>query len=164
MRPITLTMALLAIATGCENSKNPFLFGIGGGGGGAVTQAQATGNWSFTVRKTTTLPCTGGSLADGSVLTAHLDVQTDGTLITSTSNWQNPPSTVVFPLRGAVALSTGAADLIFSGGGASGSGMELRGTITPTGTFTGTLTDPGAGLTPMFSAGGCEYSTSGTKA
>lgn len=164
MRPITLTMTLLAIATGCENSKNPFLFGIGGGGGGAVTQAQATGNWSFTVRKTTTLPCTGGSLADGSVLTAHLDVQTDGTLITSTSNWQNPPSTVVFPLRGAVALSTGAADLIFSGGGASGSGMELRGTITPTGTFTGTLTDPGAGLTPMFSAGGCEYSTSGTKA
>jgi len=164
VRPITLTMTLLAIATGCENSKNPFLFGIGGGGGGAVTQAQATGNWSFTVRKTTTLPCTGGSLADGSVLTAHLDVQTDGTLITSTSNWQNPPSTVVFPLRGAVALSTGAADLIFSGGGASGSGMELRGTITPTGTFTGTLTDPGAGLTPMFSAGGCEYSTSGTKA
>lgn len=164
MRPITLTMTLLAIATGCENSKNPFLFGIGGGGGGAITQAQATGNWSFTVRKTTTLPCTGGSLADGSVLTAHLDVQTDGTLITSTSNWQNPPSTVVFPLRGAVALSTGAADLIFSGGGASGSGMELRGTITPTGTFTGTLTDPGAGLTPMFSAGGCEYSTSGTKA
>jgi len=164
VRPITLTMTLLAIATGCENSKNPFLFGIGGGGGGAITQAQATGNWSFTVRKTTTLPCTGGSLADGSVLTAHLDVQTDGTLITSTSNWQNPPSTVVFPLRGAVALSTGAADLIFSGGGASGSGMELRGTITPTGTFTGTLTDPGAGLTPMFSAGGCEYSTSGTKA
>jgi len=164
VRPITLTMALLAIATGCENSNNPFLFGIGGGGGGAITQAQATGNWSFTVRKTTTLPCTGGSLADGSVLTAHLDVQTDGTLITSTSNWQNPPSTVVFPLRGAVALSTGAADLIFSGGGASGSGMELRGTITPTGTFTGTLTDPGAGLTPMFSAGGCEYSTSGTKA
>jgi hypothetical protein len=164
VRPIALTLTLLAITAACENSKNPFLFGIGGGGGGAVTQAQATGNWSFTVRKTSTLACTGGSLADGSVLTAHLDVMTDGTLNTSTSNWQNPPATVVFPLKGAVALSTGAADLIFSGGGASGSGMELRGTITPTGTFTGTLTDPGAGLTPMFSAGGCEYSTSGSKA
>ena len=164
MRPIALTLTLLAIATACENSNDPFLFGIGGGGGGAITQAQATGDWSFTVRKTSTLPCTGGSLADGSLLTAHLDVLTDGTLNTPTSSWQNPPATVVFPLRGAVALSTGAADFIFSGGSGSGSGMELRGTITPTGTFTGTLTDPGAGLTPMFSAGGCEYSTSGTKA
>jgi hypothetical protein len=160
VRPITLTLTLLAIATACENSTDPFLFGIGGGGGGAVTQAQAT----FTVRKTGTLPCTGGSLADGSVLTAHVDVLTDGTLNTSTSSWQNPPAAVVFPLTGAVALSTGATDLVFSGGSASRSGMELRGTIGPTGTFTGTLTDPGAGLTPMFSAGGCEYSTSGTKA
>jgi hypothetical protein len=164
VRPLALTLTLLAIATACENSKNPFLFGIGGGGGGAVTQAEATGNWSFTVRKTTTLPCTGGSLADGTVLTAHLDVLTDGTLNTSTSSWQNPPAAVVFPLKGTVALSNGAADLIFSGGSGSASGMELRGTISPTGTFTGTLTDPGAGLTPMFSAGGCEYSTSGTKA
>lgn len=164
MRPIALALILLAIATACENSKDPFLFGIGGGGGGAVTQAQASGTWSFTVRKTTTLPCTGGSLADGTALTAHLDILADGTANTSTSNWQNPPATVVFPVRGTVSLSTGAADLIFSGGSGSGSGMELRGTIAPAGTFTGTLTDPGAGLTPMFSAGGCEYSTSGTKA
>ena len=164
MRPLALTLILLAIATACENSTDPFLFGIGGGGGGAVTQAQATGDWSFSVRKTSTLPCTGGSLTDGSVLTAHLDALTDGTLNASTSSWQNPPGTVVFPLTGNVSLSTGAVDLIFSGGSGSGSGMELRGTIAPTGTFTGTLTDPGAGLTPMFSAGGCEYSTSGTKA
>jgi hypothetical protein len=163
LRPIALTLTLLAIATACENSTNPFLFGIGGGGGGPVTQAQATGDWSFTLRRTGTLPCTGGALADGSVLTAHVDVLTDGTLNTSTSSWRNPPATVVFALRGAVALSNGAADLIFSGSG-SGSGMELRGTISPTGTFTGTLTDPGAGLTTVFSAGGCEYSTSGTKA
>ena len=164
MRPIALALTLLGIATACENSNDPFLFGIGGGGGAAVTTAQASGNWSFTVRKTTTLPCTGGSLADGSVLSAHLDVLADGTVNTSTSSWQHSPATVVFPLTGTVSLSTGAADLIFSGGSGSGSGMELRGTIAPAGTFTGTLTDPGAGLTPMFSAGGCEYSTSGTKA
>ena len=164
MRPIALTLTLFVMATACEQSTDPFLFGIGGGGGGAVTQAQATGDWSFTVRQTSTLPCTGGSLADGTVLTAHLDVLTDGTLNTSTSTWQSPSASTVFPLTGAVTLGTGAADLTFSGGSASGSGMELRGTISPTGTFTGTLTDPGAGLTPMFSAGGCEYSTSGTKA
>jgi hypothetical protein len=164
VRPIALALTLLVLVTACENSKNPFLFGIGGGGGGAVTQTEASGNWSFTVRKTATLPCTGGSLADGSVLTAHLDVLADGTVNTSTSSWQHPPTTVVFRLTGTVSLSTGAADLILSAGSGTGSGMELRGTITPTGTFTGTLSDPAAGLTPMFSAGGCEYSTSGTKA
>jgi hypothetical protein len=42
--------------------------------------------------------------------------------------------------------------------------MELRGTMTATSTFTGTLTDPAPGFSPMFSVGGCEYSTSGTKA
>ena len=164
MRPIALALTLLILLTACEDSKNPFLFGIGGGGGGAVTQAEASGNWSLTVRKTATLPCTGGSLADGSALTAHLDVLADGTVNTSTSSWQHPPATVVFRLTGTVSLSTGAADLILSAGSGTGSGMELRGTITPTGTFTGTLSDPAAGLTPMFSAGGCEYSTSGTKA
>ena len=164
MRPIALALTLLVLATACENSKDPFLFGLGGGGGGAVTQTQASGNWSLTVRKTTTLACSGGSLADGSVLTAHLDVLADGTVNTSTSNWQHPPTTVVFPLSGTVSLSTGATDLFLSAGSGTGSGMELRGTITSTGTLTGTLTDPGAGLSPMFSAGGCEYSTSGTKA
>ena len=164
MRPIALALTLLVLGTACENSNDPFLFGIGGGGGGAITQTEASGDWSFTVRKTTTLPCTGGSLADGSILSAHLDVLTDGTLNTSTSSWQHPPTAAFFPLTGTVSLSTGAADLIFSAGSGSGSGMELRGTIGATGTFTGTLTDPGAGLSPMFSAGGCEYSTSGTKA
>jgi hypothetical protein len=163
VRPIALPLTLLVLAIACENSKDPFLFGIGGGGGGAVTQVQASGNWSFSVRKTTTLACTGGSLADGSILPAHLDVLADGTLNTSTSTWQNPPSAVVFPLTGTVSLSTGAAGLIFSGGSGSGSGMELRGTISPTGSFTGTLSDPAPGLSPMFSAGGCEYATSGTK-
>ena len=145
MRPIALALTLLVLTAACETSTDPLLFGIGGTGGGAVTQTQATGDWSFTVRKTSTLACTGGLLADGSLLTAHFDVLADGTINTSTSSWQNPPTAVVFPLSGAVALSDGSADLIFSAGSGSGSGMELRGTITPTGTFTGTLTDPAAG-------------------
>jgi hypothetical protein len=41
--------------------------------------------------------------------------------------------------------------------------MELRGTMTSVGTFTGTLTDPAPGFSPMFSVGGCEYTASGTK-
>ena len=163
MRPIALALTLLVLATACENSNDPFLFGIGGGGGGgAVTPAQASGNWSLTLTRTTTLPCTTVSLAVGTVLTAHLDVLADGTLNSSTSIWQNPSTSAVFPLTGTVRLSDGFSDLIFSSGG--GSGMELRGTITSTGTITGTLTDPAPGLSPMFSSNGCEYTTSGTKA
>jgi hypothetical protein len=48
--------------------------------------------------------------------------------------------------------------------GGANSGMELTGTMAPTGSFSGTLRDPAAGLGPVFSAGGCEYSTAGTKA
>jgi hypothetical protein len=164
VRPIALVLTLLVVATACENSKNPFLFGIGGTGGGAVTQAQASGNWSFTVTRTTTLPCTAVSLADGSRLTAHLDVLADGTLNTSTSSWQNSTTAVVFPLSGTVTLSDGHTDLHLSGGSGSGTGMELIGTISATSTFTGTLTDPDAGLSFMFSSNGCQYTTSGTKA
>jgi hypothetical protein len=155
-----LTVAVLA--TACETSVDS-LIGTGGNGGGAVTQAQATGNWSFTVRKTTTLPCTGGSLADGQILTAHLDVLTDGTVNGATSSWQNPPSGF-FPLSGLVRFSDGSTDLTFSAGTGTGSAMELLGTISASNTFTGTLTDPAPGFSPMFSAGGCQYSTAGTKA
>ena len=164
MRPITLALTLLVLTAACENSTDPLLFGQGGGGGGAITQAQAAGDWSFTVTKTTTLACTGGSLADGSRLTAHLDVLADGTVNGPTSLWQHPPTTVVFPLSGSVTLTSGATDLTMSAGSGSSSGMELIGTITPTGTFSGTLHDPAAGLSPMFSAGGCDYSAAGTKA
>ena len=162
LRPIAFFFTVLVCSAGCENSTD--LIGFGGtGGGGAVTQAQASGNWSFTVRKTATLPCSGGSLADGQVLTAHMDILTDGTVSTATSTWQNPPSTVVRPLTGSVRLTDGFSDLIFSAGAGSGAGMELRGTLSPAGAFSGTLTDPAPGLSPMFSVGGCEYTTSGTK-
>jgi hypothetical protein len=163
VRPLTLALTLLVLITACENSADPLLFGLGGGGG-AVTQAEAAGDWSFTVTKTTALACTGGSLADGSRLTAHLDVLADGTVNGASSFWQHPPTTVVFPLSGRVTLTSGATDLTMSAGSGSTSGMELIGTITPAGTFSGTLHDPAAGLSPMFSAGGCDYSAAGTKA
>jgi hypothetical protein len=51
----------------------------------------------------------------------------------------------------------------FAGSGNSSSAMELRGTISSAGSMTGTLTDPGAGFTPVFSVGGCEYVVTGTK-
>ena len=103
MRHIAICLTLSVLAAACENSADR-LIGIGGTGGGAVTQAQAAGDWSFTLRKTTTLPCSGGSLADGQVITAHLDVLSDGTVTASTSSWQNPPTTTVRPISGLVRL------------------------------------------------------------
>jgi hypothetical protein len=155
---------LLLVATACETSSDP-LDAIGGtGGGGAITQAQATGNWSISLRRTTTLACGGGSLADGQVLTAHFDVLSDGTLSASTSTWVSPSSSVVRPATGAVRLTDGVTDVFFfAGSGNSSSAMELRGTISSAGSMTGTLTDPGAGFTPVFSVGGCEYVVTGTK-
>jgi len=163
VRAIVLCLTLVAFVGACENSADP-LIGFPGGGGGAITQVQATGNWSFTVRKTTTLACSGGSLADGQVLTAHMDVLSDGTVTSSTSSWQNPPTVTVRPLSGLVRLSDGFTDLVFfASAGNTASGMELRGTMSAAGSFTGTMTDPAPGLSPVFSIGGCEYSTTGTK-
>src|SRR4051794_41249884 len=123
-------VSLLFVLSACENTSDP-LGGFGGdGGGGAVTQADAGGNWSLTVRRTSTLACTGGSLADGQVLTAHLDVLTGGSLNAPTSSWQNPPNTSVRPLSGSVRFSDGLTDLIMTSSSANTtSGMELRGTI-----------------------------------
>lgn len=155
---------LLGVVAACETSSDP-LDGIGGtGGGSAVTQTQASGNWSISVRRTTTLACGGGSFADGQVITAHLDVLADGTLSPSSSTWISPSSTVVRPLSGSVRLSDGVTDLFFSASaGNSGSAMELRGTVNSSGNMTGTLTDPAAGFTPVFSVGGCEYVATGTR-
>lgn len=163
MRPIAIALTLVVLTTACETTTDPFI-GIGGGAGGPVTQAQATGVWSFTVTKTSALTCAVGALADGSRLTMRLDVQADGTVNAAASSWQNPPTTVLFPLSGSVTLSSGATDLFLSGGSGSLTGMELIGTITATGSFSGTLHDPGAGFTPMFSTAGCVYSAPGTKA
>jgi hypothetical protein len=156
VRSIAIALSLVVLTAGCEQSTDPFLFGIGGSGG--LTQAQATGNWSFVVTQSA-LACASGSLANGQAITTHLDVLTDGTLSTA-SFWQSPVSTAALSVTGKVTLGTGVTDLFLSS--SAGGTMELNGTMTSTGTFTGTLTDPGAGfLTPVFSA--CVYTTTGTK-
>lgn len=159
LRSIVLCLGLLVSTAGCENSRNPF---IGtGGGGGLLTAAQASGNWSVTVQRTTTLPCTG-ALANGQVITAHLNVLSDGTVAT-TSSWQNPLSGAVHTLSGTVNLTNGAIDLTF--GATVGSAMELfPGTMTSGGAITGaTLTDPAAGFAQVFGSDGCQYTATGRK-
>ena len=155
MRSIAIVLSLVVLTAGCEQSTDPFLFGIGGSGG--LTQAQATGNWSFVVTQSA-LACAAGSLANGQAITTNLAVLTDGTLSTS-SFWQSPLSTASLTISGTITLGTGITDLFLSS--SSGAEMELRGTMTSTGTFTGTLTDPAAGFLPVFSA--CGYTTTGTK-
>jgi hypothetical protein len=158
VRAAILCLTLLVLLSACENSTDPF---IGFGGDGAITATQAGGNWSFTVQRTSTLGCTSGSLANGQALTAHLDVLADGTVVTATSTWQRPPETLVRPLSGVITLSTGFASLFMAASAGSSAAMELRGTMTSAGAFTGTLTDPAPGSFQVF--GACSYSASGTK-
>jgi hypothetical protein len=158
VRSALLCLTLLVSLAACETSADS-LIGIGGGGG--LTAAQATGNWSFTVQRTSALACTSGSLANGQVLTAHLEVLSDGTLVTSTSFWQNPPTTLVRPLSGSVALASGLTDLFMFASAGSTAAMELQGTMTAAGSFSGTLSDPAAGSFQVF--GACSYTVAGTK-
>jgi hypothetical protein len=157
VRKIVLCLTLLVSVAACETSTDPF---IGFGGAPGLTQAQAAGNWSFTVTRTSTLGCTTGSLSTGQVLTASLNVVADGTLAT-TSFWQNPPTTLVRPLSGAISLTTGIADLFMSASSGSSAAMELRGTMTSVGSFTGNLTDPAPGSFQVF--GACSYTATGSK-
>lgn len=160
MRRIVLCLILLVFSSACENTTDN-IFGVGGGGN-AVTQALASGNWSLTLQRTTTLACTG-ALANGQILTVHLDVAADGTMTASTSTWQNPPTTLLRPVTGSVRFSDGFTDLFLSSSGGSSAAMELRGTMTSNASFSGTLTDPAPGFSPVFGTSGCEYTASGTK-
>ncbi|HEU4747017.1 MAG TPA: hypothetical protein VFS56_00850 [Gemmatimonadaceae bacterium] len=165
MNRIMYAATLTVLLVGCETSTDP-IEGIGGNGpgGGAVTQAQASGNWSFTLRRTTTLSCTGGSLPDNQVMLAHLDVTNTGTLSTGTSTWQASPPGVVRPLSGTLSFSTGLTNLtLFPSVTNTSAAMELTGTLTAAGTFSGTLRDPAPGFTPVFSGNGCEYTATGVK-
>ena len=159
IRTVALGVVVISVTAACESSTDP-LFGFPGGGGGAVTQAQASGTWSLTLTKTTTLACTGGALADGSVIPVNLTVQSDGTAAV-TSTWRSVTSGALLPLSGTVRFSDGVTDLILTSGG--NTGMELRGTMTSTGTFSGTITDPAPGLSPVYGTGGCEYNAPGLK-
>ncbi|HJP59945.1 MAG TPA: hypothetical protein VJ865_08090 [Gemmatimonadaceae bacterium] len=159
IRIIVSCLAIISVAAACENSTDP-IFGFPGGGGGAVTQADASGTWSLTLTQTSTLACTGGALANGSIIPVNLIVQSDGAAA-STSSWRSATSGALLPLSGSVRFTDGFTDLILTSGGSTG--MELRGTITTNGTFSGTLTDPAPGFTPVYGAGGCEYNAPGTK-
>jgi hypothetical protein len=157
VRSTLLCLTLLASLAACETSADSI---IGTPGGGGLTTAQASGNWSFTVQRTSALACTSGSLANGQVLTARLDVLSDGTLA-STSFWQNPPTTLVRPLSGTVALATGLSDLFMFASTGSNAAMELQGTMTAAGSFSGTLSDPAAGSFQVF--GACSYTVAATR-
>ena len=158
IRAVITCFAVISVAAACETSTDT-LIGFPGGGGGAVTQSQASGTWSLTLTKTTTLACAGGALADGSVVAVNLTVQSDGSAAT-TSSWRSPSSGALLPLSGTVQFSSGVTDLILSSGGSTA--MELRGTITSGGTFSGTITDPAPGFTPVYGTG-CEYNSPGSK-
>jgi hypothetical protein len=158
VRRILLCLTLAAVAA-CESTTDPF-GGIITGGGGAITAAQASGNWSFTVQRTTTFPCTS-ALTSGQTIATFMDVLSDGTL-NSTSSWVNPLSGAVLPLDGKVTLSNGLVDFRLSV--TSNTAMELTGTMSSAGTFSaGSLQDPFAGACQVFGTDGCQYTVSGVK-
>lgn len=162
MRRNVVWLAAVVALAGCETSTDP-LFGELGGGAGAITPAQAAGNWTFTLQQSTTLPACNAPLANSQTIIARLDVSTTGTLNT-TSSWANPISFTVDPLFGTVVLSSGITDLHFAAPEfRADAQMELRGTMTTSGGFTGNLTDPEPGFAQVFGTGGCAYSVSGIK-
>jgi hypothetical protein len=160
LRSLVSCLALIAVASGCESSTDPFI-GIGGGGGGSLTADQASGDWSLTLTRNSSLPC-AGALASGSVIPAHISVSNDGTL-TNLSTWRNPVSGAIqTSLSGNVNLTTGALNLTF--GTATGAMELIPGTMTAAGTITGaTVTDPAPGFGQAFGTNGCQYTATGTK-
>lgn len=167
MKRSALAAILLLSIGACEASTEPF-FGTGGGTPAptlGLTAAQASGSWSFVLRRTTLgSDCPNGGLTDGQVLNSQIAVGTDGTVAVATSAWQNPPSTLVRPLSGQVRLSDGFTDILFRAGGTNlSSAMRLSGTMTSAGTFTGTMIDPASGFNPVFSIAGCFYNVTGTR-
>ena len=158
MRRVLLCLTLAVVAA-CEGTTDPF-GGIITGGGGAITAAQASGNWSFTIQRTTTFPCTS-ALTNGQTIATNMAVLSDGS-VSTTSSWANPVSGVVEPLDGVVTLSNGLVDFTLSVNGSSA--MELTGTMSSAGTFTvGTLRDPAPGSFQVFGTDGCQYTVSGVK-
>ncbi len=158
MRRICLCLILVVVAA-CEGTTDPF-GGIITGGGGAITAAQASGNWSFTLQRTTTFPCTS-ALANGQVIGTRVDVLSDGSLNT-TSSWLDPIAGVVEPMGGAVSLTNGL--VVFTLSVSSSRAMELTGTMSSAGTFTaGTLRDPAPGFFQVYGTDGCQYTVSGLK-
>jgi hypothetical protein len=150
---------MMMALTACETSTDP-LDGIINGGG-SITPAEASGNWTFTLQRTTNFPCSG-ALASGQSLPVFLDVLNDGS-VGNTSSWQNPVSGAVQAVSGSVGLSNGAMQLTFDAGG--GRAMELTsGTMTAAGAITGgTISDPSAGFAQVFGTDACQYSVTAIK-
>ena len=160
MKRLVLCLTTMVLLMACETTTDP----LGGfiNGGGAITQAQAGGNWSFTVQRTNTFPACTNPLADGSAITANLVVLSDGTLAT-TSSWASPFSSGQ-QLTGSVDLTNGSSLLHFAAPSVSVSAqMEITGTMTASGGLSGTLRDPEPGFSQVFGTGGCEYTVSGIK-
>lgn len=155
MRSTVLCLTLLVALSACETSTDPFI-GIGGSG---PTAAQVTGNWAFTLHPSPS--CGSGSLPDGQILTARLDVLADGTVTNATSTWQT--AGIFGTVTGFVNLTSGVTTPPLTLTATAGSAMELAGTFTSAGSFSGTVTDPKAGSFTVFSASLCSYSTTGVK-
>jgi hypothetical protein len=153
VRSIVLCLALLASVAACESTTDPF---IGFGGTGA-TPGQVSGNWTFTLHPTT--GCGTGSLADGQTMTAHFDVLTDGTVSSGTSTWL--AGTASGSISGSINLNSGVTTPPLALTASTGSAMELAGTFSSSGSFSGTLSDPRAGSFPVFSS--CSYTTTASK-
>ncbi len=168
MRYKLLAAFLITSLAACEVATEPS-FGTGGGTlppALGLTAAQASGSWNFTLRRTVSgVDCPNGSLLiDGQVLPTQISVGTDGTVAVATSAWQYLSNTPVRPLSGQVRLSDGFTDILFRAGGTNlSSAMRLQGSMTSTGTFTGTMTDPAPGFNPVFSIAGCFYNVTGTR-
>ena len=167
VRQKLLTALVVASLVACETATGPS-FGTGGGTSApalGLTAAQASGSWSFTLRRTLTgFDCPNGGLIDGQLLNSQITVSTDGTVAVATSAWQYLPNTPVRPLSGQVRLSDGFTDILFRAGGTNlSSAMRLQGSMTSTGTFSGTMTDPAPGFNPVFSISGCFYNVTGTR-
>jgi hypothetical protein len=159
VKRVALLLCIMMSMSACETSTDP-LDGIINGGG-SITPSQASGNWTFTLQRTTDFACTG-ALASGQTINTFLDVSADGTLTTA-SSWQNPISAAVQQLTGTVGLNNGAVTLTFAAGG--GRAMELTaGTMTSAGSVTsGSVIDPSAGFAQVFGSDACRYSATAVK-
>jgi hypothetical protein len=160
VRRAVLLLCMTILTTGCETTTDP-IDGIINGGGGSITAAQASGNWTFALQRTTNFPCSG-ALASGQSIAVFLDVLNDGSL-SNASSWQNPISGAVQPLSGSVGLTNGAIRLTF--GASSGRAMELTsGTMTGAGAVTAaSISDPSAGFLQVFGTDACQYSATAIK-
>lgn len=125
----------------------------------AVSLSEVNGLWVLPFTKTSNC-ASFGSVAGGTVYLA-LAIPPGGTNSTS-SQWGFSSNTINRVATGSVILATGQITqiLIHSNGAAA---SRLTGTISASGSFTGSLIDPAPGWQPQITISGCEYSVTGSK-